>query len=80
LIDNAYNSQGSVSFAALPASLIASNTTQIASTSKVSTVAVRGTTDTRQLAATVGNPINGDDPDAQELKKRRSSAWEMLES
>jgi hypothetical protein len=41
---------------------------------------VRGTTDTRQLAATVGNPINGDDPDAQELKKRRSSAWEMLES
>jgi hypothetical protein len=74
LIDNAYNSQGSVSIAALPANQIAINTAQIAATSHASVFAVQ------PIAATVANPIAGDNADAQELKKRRSSAWDILES
>ena len=80
LIDNAYNSQGSVSFEAVPASQIATNTAQIASKSPASAVAVSDNKEVRQFAAAVANPLTDDNTDAQELKKRRPSAWEMLES
>jgi hypothetical protein len=33
-----------------------------------------------QIAAAVANPMTTDNTEAQELKKRRPSAWEMLES
>ncbi len=78
LIDNAYNSQGLVSFAALPASQIVINTAQIAGAFRASTVAVHGAADVPKLVAVVPNSITSDNSDAQELKKRRVSAWEML--
>jgi hypothetical protein len=80
LIDNAYNSQGSVSLEAVPASQIATNMAQIASTSRASTVAAPGNVAVGQIAAAVANPMTTDNTEAQELKKRRPSAWEMLES
>ena len=80
LIDNAYNTQGSVSFEAMPSSQIQIITAEIKSLSKASTFAVSGSKEARQFALTVANPITGDNTDAQELKKRRPSAWEMLES
>jgi hypothetical protein len=52
---------------------------QIAGASKASTVAVSGSKEVRQFAVTVANPITTDSINAQELKKRRTSAWEMLE-
>jgi hypothetical protein len=76
LIDNAFNTQRSVSFAALPASLIADNTAQI---SRASTAAVSPEAEVRNTAA-VANQPTGDNTDAQELKKRRPGAWEMLEA
>jgi len=76
LIDNAYNSQVSVSFAALPAS----DAAQFASTSQASTVVGLSTEEVRQFAVTVANSLIGDNTDARELKKGRPSAWEMLES
>lgn len=78
LIDNAYNSQGSVSFEAVPASQIATNTAQIASASRASTFAVPGSKEVWQFVV-VANPSATDNTDTQELKKRRLSAWEMLE-
>jgi CARDB len=79
LIDNDFNTQGSISFAALPATLLATNTAQIAGTSSPVTVAMPDTAKVRQLAATVPNPVVSDNADAQKLKKRRTSSWEMLE-
>jgi hypothetical protein len=80
LTDNAFNSQGSVSFTALPANEMATNTAQIIRASKASTFAMFGNAAVRQFVAVVANPLTGDNTDTQKLKKRRPSAWEMLES
>jgi autotransporter-associated beta strand protein len=74
LIDNAYNTEQSASSMALPANQIATNTAQIAAASHASVFAVE------PIAATAASSITVDNTDNQELKKRRSSAWEMLEN
>jgi predicted outer membrane repeat protein len=79
LIDNAFNSQGS-SAAVLAIDAPASPQAQIATPSSASNVMASGTPEARHFAALVSNPFADDDTYAQELKKRRPSAWEMLES
>jgi hypothetical protein len=80
LIDNAYNSQGSVSFAALPANVIAKNTVQVAESTD-STVSSNGHSmpagATAGVLATQGVTAAGDN--AAELRKRHRNIWAVLE-
>ncbi len=66
LIDNAFNTQGSASFTAVPATLIANDTTPPPTAAKTT-----ASSSIRDVTAPIG--------DASELKKRRHNIWTALE-